>query len=188
MDVLPTLMDLAALAGKTGKKGIGMPTPVDPLDGRSLLPLCQGDGAGDSDLVASEYMAEATGAPILMLRQGSMKYTCCLGDPEQLFNLADDPDELVNLASDPTHGDTLAAFRARAADHWDGEAEREKVIADQARRRFLGEALRQGRYTSWDYQPNRDAASEYTRSHVELTAFDYETRFPRPRPFNPRWT
>ncbi|MEM7168998.1 MAG: choline-sulfatase [Pseudomonadota bacterium] len=182
VDILPTLLDLAALDG-----GANIPTPVDPLDGRSLVPLCQGNAAGDVDLTASEYMAEATGAPILMLRQGALKYTCCPGDPEQLFDLAADPNELANLAPDPAHAATLEAFRARAADHWDPEEQRQRVIADQARRRFLGESLRQGKYTSWDYQPGRDASNEYTRSHMELTAFDYESRFPRPRPFNPRW-
>ena len=31
----------------------------------------------------------------------------------------------------------------------------------------------------------RDASSEYTRSHLDLTQFDITSRFPRPKPFKP---
>ncbi len=176
VDVLPTLLDLAALDGAE------KPEPIDPLDGRSLLPLARGDAIGDPGSCVSEYLAEGTGAPMLMLRRGQYKYVCCPTDPEQLFDLEADPNELENLADHPRLGE----FRAAAAAHWDADALRARVIADQQRRRAVHAALRVGRYQSWDFEPRRDASAEYTRSHLDLTKFDITSRYPRPDPFRPR--
>ena len=175
VDVLPTLVDL----GVDG--GAARPEMIDPIDGRSLLPLCLGDAAGDPDACVSEYLAEGTGAPMLMLRRGALKYVTCATDPEQLFDLDKDPDELHNLVDHPA----LDEFRSAAAAHWDAEAMRLKVIADQQRRRAVHAALRVGRYQGWDFNPVRDASEEYTRSHMDLTRFDITSRFPRPPAFEP---
>jgi choline-sulfatase len=179
VDVLPTLLRLAADA-----TGATPPDPVDPLDGRDLVGLAEGSGA-DAAVIA-EYLAEGTGQPMLMIRDGQWKYICCPGDPEQLFDLDADPDELANRAADPAVADRLAAFRARAEAHWDDGAIREAVLESQRRRRVLSGALRLGRYQGWDWQPPRDAASEYTRSHLDLTEFDITSRWPRPAPFEPK--
>ena len=179
VDLLPTLMDLAAAGG-----GQSLPTPVDPIDGRSLFGLCAGEASGP-EAVISEYLAEATSQPILMIRHGRYKYTCCPGDPEQLFNLEADPDELVNLADTVSEAETISGFRAAAAAHWDPVALRDAVIADQRRRVFINGALRKGEYCAWDYNPSRNASDEYTRSHHDLTAFDTLSRWPRAAPFEP---
>jgi choline-sulfatase len=179
VDVLPTLMDLAQ-AGRDEPK----PEAIDPLNGRSLLPLCEGDASNDPDRCVSEYLAEGTSAPMLMIRRGQYKYICCMTDPDQLFDLSADPDELVNLANDSaTERDSglLAAFREEAAQHWDAEALRQKVIQSQNRRRAVHAALRLGRYQGWDFNPAVDASQQYTRSHMDLTKFDIVSRFPRPR-------
>lgn len=182
VDVLPTLVDIAA-----ENTGVVKPEPIDPLAGRSLLRLCEGDTAGDANTTISEYLAEGTAAPMLMIRNGGYKYTHCQTDPEQLFDLHADPDELHNRADDPQMASVLAGFRAQRDAHWDAEALQAKVIADQQRRRSVHAALRIGRYQSWDFQPQRDAANEYTRSHMELTDFDVTSRYPRPPRFDPRW-
>lgn len=179
VDVTPTLMDIAAMSGD-----IAPPDLIDPLDGQSLVHLCEG-GDGSDRSVTGEYLAEGVGAPMLMLRQGPWKFITCPGDPDQLFNLDDDPEELANLADAPAHAGTLAAFRNQAAGHWNAEALRDAVIADQHRRRVLSSALRIGRYTGWDWHPPRDAINEYTRSHMDLTDHDIASRWPRPRPFPP---
>lgn len=181
VDILPTLMDLAGAGGTQPQ-----PTPIDPLDGRSLLGLCAGEEPGPDEVV-SEYLAEGTTQPLLMIRRGRYKYTCCPGDPEQLFDLEADPDELENLAKSGAAAETLAAFRVAAAGHWDAEALRGAVIADQRRRVFLNGALRKGAYTSWDYTPHRNASEEYSRSHHDLTEFDTRSRWPRAAPFEPKW-
>ncbi len=61
------------------------------------------------------------------------------------------------------------------------------VIKDQKRRRAVHAALRIGRYQGWDFNPARNAAEEYTRSHMDLTRFDITSRFPRPPAFDPSW-
>jgi choline-sulfatase len=178
VDVLPTLVDIAADAGAGTA-----PTPIDPLHGRSLLRLCDGNTAGDPNVCVSEYLAEGTAAPMLMIRRGQYKYISCSTDPEQLFDLVSDPLELNNLLEH----ELLAEFRLAAQNHWDSDVLRETVIADQKRRRAVHAALRVGRYQSWDFNPPRDASAEYTRSHMDLTRFDITSRFPRPPGFNPRW-
>ena len=182
VDLLPTLVGMAGEV--TGR---GQPEPIDPLCGRSLVGLCEGDSQDDPDMAVSEYLAEGTGHPMLMIRKGQMKYIQCASDPEQLFDLESDPDELVNLAGQASNEETLAEFRKRAASHWDSDAIREQVIADQQRRRAVHAALRVGRYQGWDYQPVRDAGEEFTRSHLDLTRFDISSRYPRPPVFDPKW-
>ena len=183
VDILPTLGDLARRSGAQRPPA----EPIDPLAGRSLAGICESPGIADGPPVYAEYLAEGTGQPMLMIRADALKYCCCPGDPEQLYDLAADPDEMRNLAADPARKDDLVRFRQLAADHWDPDRVRGQVLADQARRRFINGALREGRYCSWDYQPQRDAGEEYTRSHLELTDFDVTSRYPRPPAFQPRW-
>ncbi len=178
VDVLPTLIDIAADAGAGPR-----PEPIDLLQGRSLLPLCDGDSGNDPDACVSEYLAEGTSAPMLMIRRGQYKYISCSTDAEQLFDLEKDPHELENLTQ---HG-MLDRFRREAADYWDSDALRERVIKDQKRRRSVHAALRIGRYQGWDFNPVRDACEEYTRSHMDLTRADISLRFPRPPAFDPKW-
>ena len=184
VDILPTLTALAhELTGRP------VPQPIDPLYGRSLLPLCRGGGEDDRNFCVSEYLAEGTGAPMLMIRRGQYKFIHCMTDPDQLFDLQADPNELTNLATDAAterQQAALAAFREQVASYWDGEELRQKVIRDQNRRRVLHSALRIGRYTAWDYDPPSDASEQYTRSHMDLTRHDIASRFPRPPKFEPR--
>jgi len=181
VDVLPTLIDIA-------HEGSGMPKPdaIDPLNGRSLMPLCDGDASNDPDICVSEYLAEGTGAPMLMIRRGRYKFISCITDPDQLFDLQADPNESDNLAQRET-GDLLNEFRREVAAYWDAEALQRSVIDNQQRRRAVHAALRIGRYQGWDYDPSRDASEEYTRSHMDLTRFDITSRYPRPEAFKPKW-
>ena len=183
VDLLPTLCSVAALgAGE-------VPAFADQVDGRDILPLCRDpNDPSDPDMAMCEYLAEATTAPILMVRKGSHKYISCATDPELLYDLESDPDELSNLAGDPGHKAVLEELRAVAAAHWDSDKLAERIIRDQDKRRFLYKTLCRGRLAPWDYQVRRDASQEYARSHMNLTQVDIDSRYPRPEPFNPKWT
>ena len=182
VDVLPTLMAIA-----NENTGVAKPAEIDPLSGRNLVPLCDGQTTDDRNFAFSEYLAEGTAVPMLMVRQGDLKYIQCSTDPELLFDLAQDPSELINLVEDSAYTERLVALRNMANNHWDSDAVRDQVIASQLRRTAVHAALRVGRYQGWDFQPKRDAETQYTRSHMDLTSFDITSRYPRPAEFKPKW-
>lgn len=168
IDVCPTLCDLA---------GVSMAEVMPWTTGQSLVPLAK--GLPRTEAVAMEYAAEATQSPMIALRQGQWKYTNCAIDPEQLFNLDADPHELSNLAENPAHAETLERFRVEAASRWDLESFDADVRQSQARRWVVYEALRQGGYYPWDYQPLRQASEQYMRNHMDLNTLEESKRYPR---------
>ncbi len=196
VDILPTLVDIAAdySGGKSQAIHSLLDPPIDPLDGRSLWNLCKNahnnHPQNQPNEAVSEYLAEGTGAPMLMIRRGKYKYIACATDPQQLFDLEADADETTNIADRESNRSLIADFQQKAAQHWDAKALKEKVIKDQQRRRRVHAALTMGRITSWDFNPAqnpaRDPAQQYTRSHLDLTQFDISSRFPRPAPFTPK--
>ncbi|RED48006.1 choline-sulfatase [Aestuariispira insulae] len=176
MDFLPTLMDLAELSGSEEK-----PEVVEPLDGRSLLPLLEGAAIDDPDEVIGEYMGEGAIAPVLMIRRGKYKYIHCDADPVQLYDLEADPNELTNLAEDPAHSERKAAFEKEVYERWQPEELHWQVLQDQKKRRLLYNALKTGRFQPWDYQPGRDATQQYMRNHLDLNDLERTSRFPAPK-------
>jgi choline-sulfatase len=150
---------------------------VEPLAGQSLLPLCA--GKAEDRTVVGEYAAEGACAPIVMLRRGALKFVHCPVDPDQLYDLAADPSERVNLAGRTEWAATIAEFRTDVARRWDLTKLHEDVLQDQARRRFVMGALRTGRYTPWELTPQRDAANEYMRNHLDLNVVERNARWPR---------
>jgi choline-sulfatase len=93
--------------------------------------------------------------------------------------LRDDPQELTNLASDPAHGAVVAQWMERVRAQWDMEAFDDAVRASQARRHVVYEALRNGAYFPWDYQPLQKASERYMRNHMDLNVLEEAKRFPR---------
>tara|TARA_R110000764_G_scaffold36851_3_gene82282 strand:+ start:4651 stop:6174 length:1524 start_codon:yes stop_codon:yes gene_type:complete len=168
IDVCPTLCDLA---------GVSMSEVAPWTTGSSLVP--QGQGVARSEPVAMEYAAEASYAPMVSLRSGRWKYSRCALDPDQLFDLDADPHELTNLAGDPAHADTLADFRAQADARWDLDRFDADVRISQARRWVVYEALREGGYYPWDYQPLQKASERYMRNHMDLNVVEENARYPR---------
>jgi choline-sulfatase len=166
VDVTPTLADLT---------GVSLDEVLPWTDGESLLPLAR--GGVRTSAVAVEYAAEATVAPMVCLRRGRWKYIACAADPEMLFDLQADPDELVNLA--PAAPPVLADLRAEAAARWDLPRLDAEVRESQARRLIVYEALRQGGYFPWDFQPLQRASERYMRNHMDLNVLETSKRFPR---------
>ncbi len=168
IDICPTLCELA---------GVSMAEVAPWTSGESLVGL--GQGRLRKSPVAMEYAAEASISPMIALRAGRWKYTNCALDPEQLFDLQADPHELTDLAEDPAHADTLERFRVEAAARWDLESFDAEVRISQARRWVVYEALRQGGYYPWDYQPLQKASERYMRNHMDLNVLEENQRFPR---------
>ncbi|SIN78379.1 choline-sulfatase [Vannielia litorea] len=168
IDVCPTLCDLA---------GVSMAEVAPWTAGESLKPL--GQGAERQSAVAMEYAAEASQAPLVSLRKGRYKLNLCALDPDQLFDLEADPHELQNLAGDPAHAEAHAALKAEASERWDLARFDEEVRRSQARRWVVYEALRNGAYYPWDYQPLQKASERFMRNHMDLNTVEERQRFPR---------
>ena len=126
-----------------------------------------------------EYTAEGSYAPLVALRSGKYKYTRCSLDPEQLFDMDADPHELINLTDDAAHADALEELRAEADRRWDLDRFDAEVRRSQARRWVVYEALRNGAYYPWDYQPLRNASERFMRNHMDLNEVEEKQRFPR---------
>ncbi len=167
VDVLPTLCDLAGPAAARY---------ATDLDGRSLVQACEGGAVEDE--VIGEYLAEGAIAPLVMIRRGRFKFVHSPVDPDQLYDLNADADERHNLAEDPRHAGQAAAFRAEVGRRWDLKALHEAVLLSQRRRHLVYEALRQGRYEPWDFQPVRDASRLYIRNDQDLPDLEAMARFP----------
>jgi choline-sulfatase len=169
VDILPTLCELAG--GKPGSF-------ATPLDGKSLAAQLAGQTGRDE--VIGEYLAEGAIAPLIMIKRERYKFVHSPADPDQLYDLAEDPDERRNLAHSPQHAPRVREFLAEVARRWDMPALHAAVLASQQRRLLVYEALRKGRYTSWDFQPARDASRLYVRNDQDLGDFEAMSRFPRP--------
>ncbi|TFL19356.1 choline-sulfatase [Jannaschia formosa] len=168
IDVCPTLCDLA---------GVDMSAIAPWTTGESLVPL--GRGGTRETPVAMEYAAEGSWAPMVALRAGQWKYTRCALDPEQLFDLDADPHELENRAEDPACAEQLAVLRTEADARWDLDRFDAEVRESQARRWIVYEALRQGGYYPWDWQPTRVASERYMRNHMDLNVLEEAQRAPK---------
>ena len=168
IDVCPTLCDLA---------GVSMEEVMPWTQGESLMPHAH--GAERTSPVAMEYAAEASYAPLVSLRYGRWKYTRCALDPDQLFDLEADPQEGTNLAEHPDHQGTRQALKTKSEARWNLDQFDAQVRASQARRWVVYEALRQGGYYPWDYQPLQKASERYMRNHLDLNTLEEDQRFPR---------
>jgi choline-sulfatase len=142
----------------------------------TLLPVIAGAARGP---VPMEYAAEGSVAPMVSLRDGRWKHVRCDADPEMLFDLEADPRELRNLAGDPAHAGDLARMRALSEARWDLAALDAAVRESQARRHVVYEALRNGAYFPWDFQPLQKASERYMRNHMDLNVLEESQRFPR---------
>jgi choline-sulfatase len=69
----------------------------------------------------------------------------------------------------------MAQVRAK----WDMAGYDAEVRQSQARRWVVYEALRNGNYYPWDFQPLQKASERYMRNHMDLNILEESQRFPR---------
>jgi len=141
VDLLPTFMGLAT--------GTGWTSEVQPLDGTDLTLLLQQEQPDRA--VYAEYLAEATTAPILMIRQGRYKFICSADDPPLLFDLIDDPDERRNLATDPAQANRVAAFQSDVAQKWNSQEVSRNIRRSQRQRHLIRRGYEQGEKPRWNH-------------------------------------
>jgi len=163
LDLAPTLLDLAGVPGDAEARA--------GLDGVTVAPLLRAGAAARPEPVVAEYLAEGVTAPMVMVRDGALKYVRCPGDPDQLFDLDADPRELRNLAGDDRRAEAL---RAEADRRWDLAALERDVLDSQRERRVVVPALDRGRHEPWDHVPRADGAMRYVRSKADL--YDLQRR------------
>lgn len=147
VDLYPTLVELA---------GLQMPEAdfVHELAGHSLVPFLQDEHPDDwLNEAAIENNGEGTIKPIRSLVKDQFKYVYVHERPDQLFDLAKDPDEWVNEADNPDYEAVAGQLRARLLENWDPSETERRVLASQRTRMFLKDALFEGAYHNWDYEP-----------------------------------
>ncbi|MFP3543106.1 choline-sulfatase [Rhizobium sp. SIMBA_035] len=168
LDVTPTLAGLAGLDISSLKKW---------TDGENLAPLATRTGSRSP--VPMEYAAEGSIAPLVGIRDGRFKLSLCVKDPPMLYDLDADPHELNNLAENPDYAEVLASLKAQADARWNLETFDAAVRESQARRWVVYDALRNGAYYPWDYQPLQKASERYMRNHMDLNILEESQRYPR---------
>ncbi len=181
VDLLPTFLDVAARAGRAVE-------PVDPLAGRSLLPLAREESGAWPDEAVSEYSSEGVIAPSRMVRRGDWKYIYTRGLAPRLFDLRSDPRELADRAGEPAVAAVEAALRERLLADWDPDDIDRRVRASQRRRLFLRRlALESGSFPDWNYEARPGDAARFVRPATATGAVGAKprARFPYVDPTPP---
>ncbi len=168
LDINPTLCALA---------GVDMSSIMPWTDGEDITAISHGKKR--STPVPIEYAAEGSYAPLVCLVDGNYKYTKCELDPPQLFDLETDPNELNNVASDPIHSKAFKKLSELANQRWDLGKFDSEIRSSQTARWVVYEALRNGNYFPWDFQPLQKASERYMRNHMDLNILEEQNRFPR---------
>ena len=145
VDLLPTLL---SIAGDENQSSL-----VEPLDGGSLWGLMADSEPGRNDPILSENLAEGATTPLLMIKQGSLKYIHSAVDPHQLFDLENDPNEQTNQFTNPDYQDALQPLVKKVQQQWDVGSLNQQIVLSQKRRLFLRDTLQKGVFTDWDYVP-----------------------------------
>ncbi len=167
VDLLPTFNGLA--------NGAGWQPSIEPLEGIDLTTLLNRGNPKPERAIYAEYLAEATLAPIFMIRRGQYKYICSTRDPALLFDLNADPDELTNLADLPDLSEIVVDFQREADLKWDESQLTTDIVASQKRRRLIIESQKNGTPPRWnhDEQPGDDVVWYRGDGGYNEWAFDY---------------
>ncbi len=141
-------------------------------------------GPPPSHPVLAEYHAEGVRAPSAMIRDGDHKLIVSGEDPDLLYDLSADPRERTTW---PVTRRSLHARRAggAAARPPGPRRDRRRGPGFQRERHLVSRALGRGRRTSWDFQPQADAAIQYVRNREDLYELQRQARLDEPGPAEP---
>lgn len=104
IDFMPTAIDIAKAQYPEKQIGLHADVPLEPLMGRSLLPIFQGRERKQHDYLYFQFANNRA------LRVGDWKLVSPRGGPWELYNLSNDRVELNNLASQhPQRVEQMAA-------------------------------------------------------------------------------
>ena len=174
VDLLPTLLEL----GGDDK----LTSLVEPVAGHSLWNLATASSSRWDHPVYAENLAEGATTPLMMVKQGQLKYVFSATDPDQLFDLANDPHEQHNQVDNPDYADRLAALSTLLQQQWDNESLARDILASQRRRLFLREVLAKGELHGWDYSPEDALEQHCLRADKVYSQWAYQDildyRFP----------
>lgn len=167
VDLLPTFMGLAT--GQTWS------SPTEPLEGIDLTAFLDRPEPDPDRVVFAEYLAEATPAPIFMVRQGRHKFIHSSHDGSLLFDVVADPHEQTNLAGNPAHAEAEAALRAIVAGKWDEATLTRDILRSQARRLLVRAATQSGPAPRWNHGERSGENVPWYRGQGSYNAwaFDY---------------
>ena len=164
VDLLPTFMGIA--------EGGGWTSPVEKLDGEDLATKLTDEPERP---IYAEYLAEATTAPIFMVRKGRFKYIHSTEDPPLLFDVASDPTERKNLAGMEEHATTEDRLHALVVQRWDSAELSERIRLSQKRRRLVLQSDLLGVRPRWnhDEKPGTDVVWYRGETSYNDWAFKY---------------
>ena len=145
VDEVVSLVDLTATL-----VDVGGAQPLRQLDGDSLLPLMQGAASDWKDFAFSEYLAHGVERPMAMVRKGRYKFNYSLGDPPELYDIAEDPGEFRNLANDEAYQAICRELETQLLAEWD-PVEIEKQVRASQKARILVDQVTRGQ---WRKPPN----------------------------------
>jgi choline-sulfatase len=172
VDLLPTFCGLAS--------GTVWSSDVEILDGMDLGQFLTGSPHGLPPTtwtrpVYVEYLAEATTAPVFMIRRGQYKYIQASTDPALLFDVVNDPLERHNLAGKAEYADRVAQFSQEVAGKWDEVALSRDIRLSQQRRRLIRETSRNGTPIRWNHGEESGQDVRWYRGQGSYNdwAFDY---------------
>ena len=166
VDLLPTLLELA---GDTSLNSL-----VEPVAGHSLCALMMQTNAGWDHPVYSENLAEGSTTPLLMARQGKMKYIHSDIEAKQLFDLGCDANEQTNLVGNSAYLQQAQQLSKLVTQTWDIDLLKQQIILSQKRRLFLRKALARGKLADWDYKPADQASDHCLRADKVYSKWAYQ--------------
>ena len=153
-DLTATLIDLAEVPEKEDW--------LSDLDGDSFLALLKGGNIPWKNVALSEYYAEGTVQPMLMLRKGRYKYVYVHEHAPLLFDLEINPLEEHDLSGDPAYADTCRELEQTLLSGLEMETLRRTILQSQRERLMIASSTPTGNL--WRFEAKRDAARLYRRA------------------------